>query len=63
MKRIKLPIEVLCCHKEEEETVEMTITEDDPEVPTYRCKCLKCGKEVIIAFGDFLTDEQKESAK
>lgn len=62
VKWIKIPIEVLCCHEaddpEDVGTVEMNIKVDDPEVPTYLCRCPKCGKEIIIAFGDFLYEEK-----
>jgi len=56
MKWIKLPIEVLCQHGKN--FVDMKIEPCDPEVPSYLATCPKCKKKVIIAFSDFLTDNQ-----
>lgn len=60
MKWIKLPIEVMCCHEDGKNSVEMDVTVDDPEVPTYLATCPKCGKVIIIAFGDFLHEEKPQ---
>jgi hypothetical protein len=63
MKWIKIPIEVECIHKSKNpdrtKAVEMEVSVSDPEVPTYLAVCPKCGKTVIIAFGDFLHKEQE----
>jgi len=64
MKWIKIPIEVLCPHPKENsediDLVEMEIRVDDPEVPAYKAVCPKCGKSVLIAFGDFIYESKEE---
>jgi len=52
---VKIPMQISCWHPaqdpdEEPELVDMSIEICDPEVPSYRAICPKCGREVIFTF-------------